>query len=294
MSDIKGRRCDCGKIAGDAYVCRDCGNEAREHLRIIGELAVHADGKRARVGAIDYRTVGGIKQRETPLPFDPRVSKVIAPIVTALQGTHDVVCEGKGWHLAVERPAGVATVCRWLTGHVDWLRTTPEGPEEFASFEVAASNLQRLFDRPPDRLYLGRCEAVTDATEDGIETTCEAHVYVEHARDLPPQTTCHQCKAIIDVTQRREEFQDAVKMYQATMRELVHLAPLFLQGGVSRRTLHEWTRRGLLQSVGQRLERDKEGRERRTPTYRIGALATARIEWEQIIEERKGQRKQSA
>ncbi len=288
----QGRRCDCGKIAGDAYVCKDCGAEARKHLRTIAELSAHADDKRARVSAIDYSR-GPARPRETPLPFDPRVTKVMTPIVSGLQGTHNIVCEGRGWHLAVARPAGVSEVCRWLVAHVDWLRTTPEGPEELAFIEAAASNLTRLFDRPPDRLYLGRCEAVTATDDDGKETTCEAHVYVEHTKSLAPETRCGRCGATINVHERRDEFQEAVKGYQATMRELVTLAPMFLESGVSRRTLHEWSRRGLLQQKGQRLELDKEGRRRKVPTYRIGELGEARAAWDRILEERRGQRQRA-
>lgn len=286
------RTCDCGKPCPDAYACPDCVDAARGHLSTIAGLLPHSAGKRAKVGAIDYRTSGATRSADVPLPFDPRVSKVVDPVVNGLMGAYHVVLEGKGWHLALPGPVGAVAVARWLGDHLGWLATKPEGPEEFAFIERAASNLERLFDRPPDQLYLGAC----DAEHDGA-TPCPEHVYVENKRPLPPFAMCRRCGTSHDVNERREWFAGMVVLYQATMRELVKLAPLFLPGdGVSKRTVDEWTRHGLLRPVGLRMERNVRGEWRKVPTYRIGDLAQAQAAWEDRKAERRpgGRRRMSA
>lgn len=281
---------DCGKPAGtDAYVCKDCIDTARNSCATIADLMAHVDEKRARWTGIDYRAAGP-RSADTPLPYDPRVTKTVAPIITGLAGTHNVIAEHAGWHDALHR-GNAPTVAHWIRERIDTLRTIPEGPDELRFLDRSADNLARLFDRPPDRLYLGQCGTTHHDTDHDETWTCTAYVYVERTKSLAPHATCPRCRTQIDVASRRDEFQEAVKLYQATMRELVHLAPMFLTEGVSRRTLHEWTRHGLLRPVGERLEVDSEGRDRRTPTYRIGDLVEARNVWEERKADRRHARK---
>ena len=286
-------RMDCGKPTGpDAYVCPDCVDQARKDLAVVADLLPLSPAKRARVGAIDYRTLGTPGPAEAPLPFDPRVSRVTDPICVGLLGTYHVVIEGRGAHLALPGRVGAVAVARWLGEHLDWLATRAEGAEELAFIEKARSNLERLFDRPPDALYLGECG------RDLEDMVCREHVYVENKRPLATFATCRRCQGAVDVNERREIFAEQVKLYQATMRELVSLAPLFLAGdGVSQRTLKEWTRHGLLRPVGERVERNVRGEWRKVPTYRMGDLAEARNEWEAGKErraEKDGRRRMSA
>lgn len=282
MSELQ-KCCVCHKANADGYACHDCTDEARKHLHSIAYLAFHVDDKRAKVRAIDYRSAG-VRTREVPLPYDPRVSRVVDPIVTALIGTHAIIAENaRSIDLAVDVD-NLADLATWIAEHVDHLRTIPEGPEEFGTFETCAKNLDILFDRPPDQLYLGTCGAELE------DHACAEAVYVENKRPLPAEAECRRCGAGVVVTERRETFRDQVKAYQATMRELVKLAPLYLEDGVGHRTLQEWTRHGILLAVGERVVQDLSGRWQRVPTYRIGDLGPARVAWEQMREDRKARR----
>lgn len=276
----------CGKpTPPDSYICPDCIDTARKDIHVIAGLLPLSPAKRARIGAIDYRKIGTPGPAETPLPFDPRVSRVTEPIVTGLLGTYHIVIEGKGTHLALPGRVGAVAVARWLVDHVEWLATKPEGAEELAFLEESRTKLERLFDRPPETLYLGQCSAVLD---DETGATCTEHVYVENKRPLPPHAQCRRCGHAVDVRERQDVFAEQVKMYQATMRELVTLAPLFLIGeGVSQRTIKEWTRHGMLRPVGQRVEQNVRGEWRKVPTYAIGHLSAARDEWEAAKERRR-------
>ena len=77
--------------------------------------------------------------------------------------------EGRGAHLTIPGRVGAVTVARWLRGHLAWLATKPEGPEEFAFLKAAHDNLVRLFDRPPDQLYLGSCDTEHDDAEQHLQ-----------------------------------------------------------------------------------------------------------------------------
>ena len=313
MSETTDTRCHlgCGKPAGtDAYVCKDCTAEARDDLGLIADLMVHVDHKRARWGAADY-TRWSVPPKEQPaaegprarghrahssdtgLPYDPRVTKVVHPILVGLRGTHDVLAEKLGWHDALTH-GNAPTVARWIRDRLDTLRAMPEGPEEMRFLSTAASDLSRLLDRPPDRLYLGQCGTVHTDPDDGEVYTCTAYVYAERKKTLDPFAACPRCHASIDVTQRRDQFQDAVRLYQATRRELDHLAPLLLAEPVSPRTIGEWMRHGLLRPVGQRKVQTATGAWRDVPTYRIGDLEPAAAAWAVRVEERRTARRATA
>lgn len=264
----------CTRACPDGYVCHACTEKARADLAGIALLAGGLDDKRARRTS-NHPTERTSQAAEVPLPYDPRVSKVLDPIITAMLGTVHVITEGRRVVTKVD-VFDLPAACAWVATHLDWLRTTPEGPEEFASFEVAHKNLEALFDRPPDQLYLGECGAVE--AEHGWP--CTHVLYVDHKTPLPSYVRCDVCGVQSEVDARRDFFRTQVAAYQATMRELVTLAPILLDGAGSRRTLHEWTRRGLLRPVGTRLERNLRAEWRKVATYRIGDLTDAALQWE--------------
>lgn len=291
MSETTQKCVTCGKQWRDGYVCGDCIKDARADLTTIRDLLAHVDEKRARWTAIDYQRGPG-RTSDTPLPYDPRVTKTASPIIVGLSGLHDLICEGIGWHHALPTGSTTTAVTGFIRNHLDWLAGQPEGEEEFRFLDRAAKQLAKLFDAPPDRLYLGTCR--TTYTDDDGEWQCPAYVYVVRDKTLPATAECPRCKATIDVNDRRDEFQEQVKLYQATMRELTRLAPMFLEEGVTRHMLTEWTRHGMLRPVGQRSEVGADGKWRAVPTYRIGDLPEARKVWEERKAERRTRRRRSA
>lgn len=284
MSDAQ--KCqNCGRACNDGYACTTCAADARKHLWSIGYLLGHVDTKRAKLGSRVAIGGGLSRSRETPLPYDPRITTALVPVKAALLGSAQIINERRG----VE-----ADTTNWqrlafhVGTHANLLRTLTEGPSEFDTYRDLAARLDKVFDRPPDTLYLGQCG---HTPEDENGKPCEAYVYVERTRSLPPFATCPACEATIDVMERRDYFTDQVKLYQATMRELVELAPLFLEDGVPRSMLWEWTRHGHLLARGHRLEMNALGAWREIPTYRIGDLEGARVSWEQAKEDRRSKRK---
>lgn len=286
MSDVQ--RCHrCTRPCPDGYVCHTCTDAARQDLAGIALLAGACEDKRAR-RRNNHPTEWTSPSRVKPLPYDPRVSDVLDPIITAMIGTLAVITEGRGITTSVD-VFDLPSACEWVTKHLGWLRTTPEGPEEFTTFEVGHANLVGLFTVPPPQLYLGECAAT-----ENTHVPCSHILYVENKTPLPSYVRCEMCGVQTPVDPRRDYFRHAIAAYQATMRELVTLAPILLDGACSERTLHEWARRGLLPSVGTRLERNLRSEWRQVATYRIGDLTEAAAQWERTKGKGKGKTRRAS
>ena len=277
---------NCGRDAGrDAFACKTCSDTAKADLAHIAILAHHLDGKRARLGS-NWKdgTIG--RTAEIPLPYDPRVSKVADPIRIALHGSARIVIDAG----AVVMPDSdtITDVALWLITRCEWLRKQDVGPDEFAAFELCRSNIEALFDRPPDRLYIGRCQADLEGTP------CPESLYVEtddNGRPTSAHATCPRCAKSHTVADRREEIKAGVKDYLGTMREISRLCRLMYDDGVSMSMLYLYAERGLMESQGWRMEHDSKGRYRSVSTYRIGDVEAAIKKWAAIQEARRAEKK---
>ena len=281
MSDCR----RCGRTAGDAFACTTCSDTARADLTKIADFALHLDEKRARLGS-NWKngTVG--RAAEIPLPYDPRVSKVADPIRIALHGTARIVIDAGAVILPVSDD--LHDIAQWLVTRCDWLRRQDVGPHEFSVFDVCRSNLELLFDRPPDRMYVGRCHG----TIEGIP--CTESLYIETDDQGKPtvgKVTCRRCSQSHDVKDRREEMKAGVKDYLGTMKEISRLCRLMYDEGVSMSMLYLYAERGLMESQGWRMEHDTQGRYRSVSTYRIGDVEAAIKKWQEIQDARRAEKK---
>lgn len=285
----------CGRAVSDAYCCQICADSARKHLAHIADLTRYADEKRARIGSCHPSDTGG-RTAEVPLPFDPRVSKVLNPIKIALHGTARVVLE-----LAPEdvgddtspNAESLPSVADWLIQFTDWLRHQDFGAEEFDTFERASGNVLRLFDRPPDKLYVGQCRA-----EDDEGKLCPEMLYVEvngRGEAESAVINCPRCKTQHDVGQRREQLWEALENYLATTKEISRMCRRLIDGDVSVRMLQIYAKHGFLIQQGERVEFDSMGRRRKVATYRIGDVKPAVDLWvDYLTEQRTKKRKRKA
>jgi hypothetical protein len=275
----------CGRAAGDAFACTTCSDTAKADLTQIADFALHLDDKRARLGS-NWKdgTIG--RAAEIPLPYDPRVSKVADPIRVALLGTARIIVHAGAVILPISDD--IHDVALWLVNHCDWLRRQDVGPHEFAEFNVCRSNLVQLFDRPPDRMYIGRCKGTIE------DVPCIESLYVEVDDNGKPATgtvKCRRCSQGHDVKDRREEMKAGVKDYLGTMREITRLCRLMYDDGVSMSMLYLYAEKGLMESQGWRMEHDSKGRYRSVSTYRIGDVEAAIKKWAAIQEARRAEKK---
>jgi len=253
-------------ISSDTFVCRECAKTAKAHLASIATFADWADGKRARMGSA-WSIGGGSRATETPVPFDPRVTVVFKPVHNDLVGWARIV-----WDDAPDLgdPAGTATadIARWLMGYVEWFATRQDGQDAFTAWARSDDSLERLYDSPPEKVYLGRCNASTDFGP------CPESLYAE-VGSIPPHLNCPKCGSVTDTEERQEELKVGVENYLGTARELSRLLKLVLGEDASPRMLWAYAKHGLIQSHGVRVEHDTLGRRREVPTYRIGDVRQA-------------------
>lgn len=284
MSDCR----RCGRDAGlDAFACNHCADVARADLTTIADFANHLDDKRARIGSNwQNGTIG--RAAETPMPFDPRVSKVADPIRVALHGTARIVIDAGAVILPLSDD--IHDVAEWLVTRCDWLRRQECGPTEFDTFDVCRSNIVALFDRPPERMYVGRCQAEVEGGN------CTESLYVEtddHGKPSTEYTHCPKCDESYKISERQEEIKAGVKNYLGTMKEISHLCRLTHSENVSMSMLYTYVANGLIHPHGTRIECDSAGRHKSVPTYRIGDIDVAIEDWRQLREQRRHAGKKS-
>lgn len=274
------RTCTCSREVDDGYLCHDCTATTRDHLHTIAHLSRGLDEKRARFGAIIY-THGRSRSADTPIPFDPRVTRVSRPIRQHLRETCAYVFDHRpaAATRVVVSPESIGAMAVWLTSHLIWLRTDPTGPATADRIRRDAEHLAALFDKAPDRLYLGVCRH--DRT-DG--TVCTEPIYVEARlvtsgpRDRVEAAGVHVyciCGATHEVQARRDEISRALSNYQATMAELVRLAPILVPDGVSHAKLKKLSAAREFLPAGTRRTMNSRMQWRDITAYRIADVQHA-------------------
>lgn len=249
-----------------AFTCGTCADAASADLLQIGDFLAWADDKRARFGS--RSAVGkGTPSAETPLPYDPRVTKVTTPVEAGI-----VLMAGKVAHeAALVVPAVkvwlLSDVAEWLahqTGHLTRLHWSPEAFDQIKGWR---GTLERLYDHPPEKVYLGRCNAHTDYGP------CPASLYVEATEAA--HANCPTCGTAHDVEGRRAELVAGVEDYLGTVKEISRLLRLTLGDDVSERMIRGMVDHGLVFRRGERTEMDVLGRRRDSYLLRIGDVQAA-------------------
>lgn len=265
----------CSRILSpERFACRTCEDDARKNLRSIATFAGWADSKRARMGS-SWSIGGGSRATETPVPFDPRVTRVVAPIHNDLTGWARIVWDGAPG--ASEDVPGLDTrsVALWLVGYVAWIATTEQAGDAFAAWESARANLEVLFDNPPERVYVGKCGHRTPGPDgETLGPECPEALYVE-VENKPEAAACGRCGHLTNIAERSEELAEKVGDYLGTARELSRLLRLVLGEDANPRMLWAYAKNGLIGAHGHRLEYDTLGRARQVPLYKIREVRAA-------------------
>jgi hypothetical protein len=206
----------CGRSRpGDRSVCGACTTDLRRAIKdlpwLYEQLLVTAS-RQDRLGTGGGRAT---KADERPLPYDERASRTSKQLMITVDRwymlikktgpatppagpvcatcTHSSCKYVRAW-----RPPSNGTIpelAGWLSGHVDgYLRHHPDAPQAAADFFRIRDNAFATINRPPDRLYAGRCAS----------PGCKGDLFA-----LPggSRIDCSRCDATHDITTR-----------QATMR----------------------------------------------------------------------------
>lgn len=207
----------CGRARpGDRSVCGACTTDLRRAIRDLPwlyEQLIITMSRQDRLGAGRGRG----KQDERPLPYDERASRTsqrlmivvdrwfmriaktgpqtIPPITAAPlcpKCSHES-CRTLRIATTWQPPAHgtIPDLAEWLGRHVDgYLRHHPDAPQAVADIIRVKDDALAAINRPPERLYAGRC-----ATEE-----CDGELYA-----LPggSRISCNRCEATHDIAVRQ-------------------------------------------------------------------------------------------
>jgi hypothetical protein len=237
-------------------VCHECTRTTRRSLHDIIELVAYADDKRARFGSSWRTGTIGRSAGEQPLPYDPRVTAVLEACLRALR---DVAIATAGSPERIRKSSDPRAVAAWLAVNIHVVRGAVGGGQRMQRMQDASDRVKSLFDRPPDRIYVGRCNS------DG----CTESLYAaqDHSASV---VACPKCKHETPIQERRDQLAAGVEDYLGTVREISRLLRATLGDDVSERMIRSLADHGLIQTRGTRLEHDKLLRPRQVATYRIG------------------------
>lgn len=267
--------CPCGRPAGSSAICESCSHALQVALGDISSHWVDLDTVKAR--QTRYGGSGGGRGGEKPLPVDARFlgwdadgsrlqeavkntmgtwARLVMeerPIITG--PTHDACLHVTCSVLRRSRPPrdDVASVCRYLLGHADWIRTQHWAPEILDELTDMAGQLRRMVDRPADKLFVGYC------------TECDQPL---HAKIGALMVKCQACEKDFGVEASRAgmwaEAQDCI----ATASEIARAISWLGHESVSAERIRKWVERGRLERKGWLNVRGRD-----LPTYRIGDVA---------------------
>lgn len=150
----------------------------------------------------------------------------------------------------------LARSCTWLLWHVQQIAVHPQAVDAHRAFVKSARDIERLVDRPEDRVYVGPCWATT-AQNGGMQPECVSDLY---AKPGARQVQCRVCGHVVGVDERRAwliEHLEEMELPAADCSRAVATIGLT----VSRSLISMWATRGRLVSSSKRGSK---------PLYRVG------------------------
>jgi hypothetical protein len=266
----------CGRLIHDqAYVDDRCEARLAADLRRVAAVAGEAMvtiAKLGRLGAGGRRT-----EPSPPLPVNLAAAEHHDAAVNTLGTWARHVAEERGAPLPTVRTAPcahatcasrrlrvsqgptcpgeppehpTAVLALWLVGQLRWLRHRPEADEAYGDLADACQVLERVVDRPPDRIVVGQCP-------------CGAYLYAVRGA---AQVTCGACGTPYAVDETRAMLRRSLDEALFTAAEIATLAGyLGLQArrDMVRHRINVWATRGIVVSHG-----DLGG----APAYRFGEV----------------------
>lgn len=269
--------CPCGRpLSGDS-LCVDCSHALQVAISDVSAYWCDLDTVKAR--QTRYGGTGGGRGGEKPLPVDARflgweadgsrlqeaVKNTVGTWGRAVMEerpvfagpTHDSCLHITCSTLRRSRPPrdDVASVCRYLLGQADWIRTQHWAPEILDELQDAAEQLRRMVDRPADRWYAGKCG----------EDSCQRDLYVKAGAKV---TTCDACGYLHNVEEHRTALLQQAHDRLGTAAEIARAISWLGHETITAERIRKWVERKRLEQRGEVMVRG-----RWLPTYRIGDVA---------------------
>jgi hypothetical protein len=241
-------QCHAAQPTADRPLCTTC--TAHLHTWLV-ELAGHAvDLEEVVVTRLTSRRGERVQVRgstEPPQQWNENASTALEELRSDLKAAvNDILGSGVRETLANTVPAMALFAAR----HVDVLALRPDALATFDVIRHRHGETVRAVDIPPNRVWLGRCDAVVDGV------TCGQDV---RAAEGATAVRCKGCMSVLDVGEFRARMLERSRDGAVPFPELV----LIFRGVVRPNLLAVWRNRGRLRPV------DPDDAE---PLYRIGEV----------------------
>lgn len=282
MTDVRCKVCDA-PTGDDAWLCRG----DTSHLEVVlaelptllDELSVtltrqdhisrvSSSGRRAAPERPDDRPEDephlGVKEQGSPMHLGAAAAFDDADDTLGTWACH--IAEHRA--VPLDLPAGRSQAARcalWLLRHVASLRLDEAVGELYDEVTYVHGQVERVINRPADRIYAGPCHAdVVKGQDDTLRVErCELDLYARWGADT---ITCdgwnaddgQGCRTVHTAADRHGFQLDAVEGALLPLALLRAAVPRMMgREKPDRRTVDSWVRRGLLPQVG--LDRHGDG-----------------------------------
>jgi hypothetical protein len=249
--------CRCGKPTRDeAYFCEDCGRSLSVALGDVPWLVEEMETSATRAKGVDYRTKGGTRSSDKPLPFNQALSDagahLRATLVSWVRFCADERVRNSSTSQAIPED-NLPAISRYLLWRVDGLALLDIGPEAVDEITDAVAKCHRLIDRRAEKMYAGKCSSETD---DG---PCPEELYVNVGAKV---VKCRACGTVWNVAERREWLLVEAEEVLAPAVEISRAVSWLGTEPLTAERVRQWASRGRLAVRGH----DREAR----PLYRVG------------------------
>lgn len=279
----------CGKPA-QAVLCSACTRELTAVLRSVATGGVQRERVHVVSGEqttlVDYTPgfaddLDGLVARLTSSPgLQTRNGRTDRPLpyhAAAAELAHVLRNTITTWvrllldeHPDIPGPHGstTAALAGWMSTQPTMLAMLPAADELHADVHAIVRRVRGLLDPPPQRAYLGPCDAEL-AEDDPVGDRCPCDLYADlrHA-----EVDCPRCGARWSVAEKREWLLGQVDDQLATVTEVTRAMPALLDTQLADSTVRWWASTG---KITQYPPHPHDARQR--PRYRVGDVITLAI-----------------
>lgn len=248
--------CRCGRPTRDeAYACEHCGDQLAQALAEIPWLDTELERTLAGQRGVDYRTLGGARTTEHPLPLHLGASAARQHLRGLLVSWVKFCTEEEVRHQSpkVGLPFDhVSAMSRWLLWRIDGLLLHELGSDAVDQLTSAVAHCRRVIDRPADRWFAGPCDQ------------CQAPLYVTpgaatvKCRGVVAEEACDN---LVDVAGRREALLAEAEDRLATAVDVARAVSWLGAKPLTAARVRQWAVRARIYAKGHDGAR---------PLYRIG------------------------
>lgn len=251
MSDTICAATGCGYPTRDHLLCTVCQDTLARDLTDLPDLLADLDLTLAKLGVTNLAKT---RTSSRALPYDERASDVA-------HTTHQAIAEWIDQIIGdTETPPTSEASADWLAARRYRIIDHPKADQACDTFATIRTEILRVTDRPPAKVYAGICGSLTTPTlnpGDGYARGGIGHYRCDeplYAWPDAPTVRCRGCSTIHDVQTRRDNMLTHLDTMLFTAAEIAGMGTYLgeLTGGRerARKLINKWHQRGRLAAHG--------------------------------------------